>query len=101
MSSKITYVRKTSAERESEIEKALAIRAMNNGQPATMRELARCTGVSASTFMMNRLWKMVDDGRLIANPEPYGSGVTQTRWLFQVPAHRLPTVLGDVYEVRS
>lgn len=101
MSDKITYIRKTTRERESEIEKALAVRSMQNGKAATMRELARITGVSASTFLMNRLWKMVDDGRLIANPEQYHGGVTQVRWLFQLPADRLPNVLGDVYEVRA
>lgn len=102
MSEKITYVRKSGEERKCDIERALVVRQVVELKPRASRTaIARAIGMAVSPLLTNYLWEMVDEGRLIADPQAYRGGVAEVRWLYQVPADRLPALLGDAYEVRS
>jgi hypothetical protein len=77
----------------------LAVRAIESKPSASMRQIARAIGKHPNGNMSNVLWSMVDDGLLVANPRPWRPN--KTAWDWQIPAHKLEQLIGQVYEVQK
>jgi len=84
--------------RKAQIEEQVALHQSINKQPLTMRQIARRIQMSPGGHLMNILWEMAEEQRLIAHPRPYRE--TMTAWDFKLPPDRVGTVLERIYEVK-
>jgi len=84
--------------RKAQIEEQVALHQTFHKKPLTMRQIAKRIKMSPGGHLMNILWEMSDEQRLIALPRAYRS--TVTAWDFKLPPDRVDSVLERIYEVQ-
>lgn len=61
----------------------------------TMRMIARELNYSPSSKLLNLLYEMVDEGRLVMQVQPFQSGVTDVVTIFFHPRYTPPKLFDD------
>jgi len=84
------------AVRKQQIEEVIALRQMVDKKPSTMRQIARGLNMSPSNHLMELLWEMADEQRLIPKPREYRQ--TMTAWDFKLPPDRAARIVEKVYQ---
>lgn len=81
--------------RKAQIEEQVALHQSIHKKPLTMRQIAHRIQMSPGGHLMNILWEMAEEQRLIAHPRQYRE--TMTAWDFKLPPDRVDVVLERVY----
>ena len=63
-----------------------------------MRQIAKRVHMSPGGHLMDILWEMTDEQRLIPAPRAYRESMTA--WDFKLPPERVDVVLERIYEVQ-
>ena len=81
--------------RMDQIEEVMAVHQVMVKGGMSMRMIAKQIGMSPSNHLMNILWTMADDGRIMARKKHYRPNIDSFVWF--VSADRLGVVLDKVY----
>jgi len=73
--------------REEEIKRVLAIAHFEKGKPLSMRQIARHMNLWPTSWLMNVLYEMADEGQLLQRTFPQGK--SQVRNTFCLPPDRV------------
>lgn len=88
-------------ERKDQIEREVAASMLMSQKPMSMRQIARRLDMRPSAHIMDILMEMATEGRLDYRVVNYRQGNFAQRFEFFIPAKRLATAIGAIYEEKS